>query len=643
MTNLRFRAWVYPLLFCSVLGTYQIAQAQHDLDPQAQPQVAQSTVIGAGAGRLAPGEFGWTELMDAAAKGDLARVRDLLAQGADVNAMGRSGLTALMAAANAAVAEALIAKGADVNAKGPTGLTALTHAISWNRIDVAQVLLARGADPNAKGISGSRVLRDAAVRGQTTIVRALLEKGADPNAKDDLGMTALLHAAEHRYSAVVEALLDKGADPNAKDRYGQPPLLLAAERDDEASVRALLRKGADRNAIASFSPMGGTDADTALKRAAARGSTGVVRALLDNGADIDGKGSSGDTALMIAAKAGQEAVVRLLVDKGADIDVRNQAGKSALGIAEVSKRTAVVKILLAKAAAGTDKEKRKGVALLLYFQAKGKECSLKNWNPASQSGQVLLNLPRCPDKVFFAEEANALVVTTGNMIQEILVKPAVNLKTSIQLPSTNTVVLAGHLSDGRLAAVFEKIGPASDSALSLFAFGNKKWNLVTNKNCGRFSTVGDCLENRVRGRSWNDWGEETEVWHPKLALNPFVVSRGAAVRSGEQFVLDKRNASGDEKTWGYVKFSVKNRQSVLLHDSRLEQGDADEAMMTSAVYLQTYKDRSPVAIAEGQGQLSTAIEHKYLLLSLYPDRLRLIDLETGDEPVYGLKFAFWVR
>jgi hypothetical protein len=320
--------------------------------------------------------------------------------------------------------------------------------------------------------------------------------------------------------------------------------------------------------------------------------------------------------------------------------VRNQAGQSALGIAEARRRTAVVRILLAKAAAGTGK--RKGAALLLYFQAKGKECSLKSLNPTNQSSEVLLNLPRCPDKVFFAEAANALVVTAGNTIQEIPVKPAVDLKTSIQLPSMDTVVLAGYLSDGRLAAVFEKIGPADDSDLSLFAFENKKWNLVINKNCGRFSTVGDCLENRVRGRSWNDWGEETQVWHPKLALNPFVVSRGAAMRNGGQFILDKRNPSEDEKTWGYVKFSVKNRQSVLLHDSRLEQGDADDAMMTSSVYLQTYKDRSPVDIAGG-GQLNTAIEHKYLLLRLYPDLLRLIDLETGDEPVDGLKFAFWVR
>ena len=575
--------------------------------------------------------------MGAAAEGDLARVRDLLAKGADVNAGDQAGRTALMVAANAAVAEALIAKGADVNAKNRGGLTALSFALMWNRIDVAQVLLDRGADPNAKGTVASQVLQEAAMRGQATLVRALLEKGADSNAKDSSGMTALLHAVQHRYSAVVEALLDKGADPNAKDVYGQPPLLLAAERGDDASVRALLRKGADPNAMARLSAMGGTNADTALKRAAAKGSASVVRALLDHRADIDGKGSSGSTALMIAAEAGHEEIVRLLLDKGADIDARNEAGRSALSIAEGAGRAAVVRILLAKAA--TTQEKRKGAARLLYFQASGKECSLKNWNPMDRSSTVLTGLPQCPDKVFFVEGDSTLIAVTGGTIQEIPVKPSVNPKTPIRLPSTETVALAGRLPDGRLAAVHEKVGAADDSELSLFSFDGRRWNLLKNKNCGRFFTIEGCLGNQIGGRSSEDWGEEAQVWHPKLALHPLVTSRGAATQERGRFVLDRRGAS-DQETWGYVRFAVKDHQSILFHDSRLEQGDSDARTVTSSLYLQTYKDRSPVSIAEGQ--LSTAIEHKYLLLRLYR-ALRLVDLETGEEPVEGLKFAFWVR
>src|ERR1700740_1301844 len=98
MTKLSFGAWLYPLLLCPFLSCSGIAQAQarHDPDPQVRPQVAQGAVINKGMRRLAPGDFGWTELMDAATKGDLARVRDLLAKGADVNARDHSGRTALM-------------------------------------------------------------------------------------------------------------------------------------------------------------------------------------------------------------------------------------------------------------------------------------------------------------------------------------------------------------------------------------------------------------------------------------------------------------------------------------------------------------------------------------------------------------------
>jgi len=671
----------YSLLLCAVLGmkcssgedgkTTKIPESRAvsaGSDPQA---VAPATriVVERGLKRLIPGEDGWTALMSAALEGDLAKVQDLIAKGADVNARNRFGGTALMLAASqrdTAIVEALLAKGADIDAKQQEGTTALSAAVQARQVAIAQILLSRGADPNAKSLLGSQVLQAAADKGQETIVRALLDKGADVDAKDDFGTTALLSAVRNGHKVVVESLLDKGADPRAKDRRdGQPPLVIAAERGDDAIVRLLLRSGADVNA------QGGTYGDTALIRAASRGHTTTARALLDSGADvkannahnrtallaaaeggsvgvvelllgrgvdINARGGSGDTALIVAARAGQEAVVRLLLDKGADIDIRNNAGKSALGIAEAAGRTAVVQTLLAKVE--TAEGKRKEAATLFYFQTNGEKCDLKNWNPTNQSTNVLVSLSQCPGKVFFVEEANALVVVTGSMIQEISVKSGVNLKTPIRLPSTNTVVLAGYLADGRLATVFDKVGPADDSDLSLYAFENKKWDLVTNKHCGRFFTIEGCLQNHVRGRSWNDWGEETQVWHPKLALNPFVASRGVATPKDRQLIPGKREVSENEETWGYVRFSIKNHQSILFHDSRLEQGDFDEGMFTFSIYLQTYKDRSPVAIVEGQ--TGTAIEHKYLLLSTY-GRLRLIDLETGEEPIKGLKFAFWVR
>jgi|SRR5882672_2454429 len=632
----RVKKSVYLLLLWPVFGWSWSAGA--DSNQVGQAPRAQGAVISGGARRLAPGDFGWTELMDAAVNGDLAKVQGLLAKGADVDARDNSGRTALMTAANVQIAQALIARGADVNAKNSRGMTALSDAVISNRADVAKFLLDRGADPNVNGSLGP-VLVDASVRGQVTIVRALLEKGADPNVKDSTGNTPLIHAAEHRYAAVVEALLDKGADPNGKDRYGQTPLVLAAERGDEAAVRALLRKHADPRVTARFSPMGGTNADTALKRAAAGGHTATVLALLDSGADINARGESGDTALMIAARAGEKDVVRLLLDKGADTEARDPAGRSALSIAQGAGKRDVVPLLLAKAAANASKEKR-GQALLLYFQAGGNQCALSSWNPADRSTKVLLNLPECPDEVFFVEEARTLIAVNGGTIQAIPLKPTVNPKTPISAPRADKIMLAGNLPDGRLAVVLEKVGPADDSELSLFGFDRGKWDLVANKNCGRFFTIETCLKAHLKGRPWYEWGEDAQVWHPKLALNPFVVSRGVAMREGERFVLDKRGGSPDEDNWGYVKFLANNRRSVLLYESRMVQGDAEEATVTFALRLQTYKDSEPVSLAEGQ--VNTAVEDKYLLIGVRSIQ-RLIDLETGEETIKRLQFAFWTH
>lgn len=71
------------------------------------------------------------ELFSAAEAGDLGKVRELLAQGADVNTRGDKGLMPLHCAAyggHVEIAELLIEKGADVNATSYLGKTPLFFA-----------------------------------------------------------------------------------------------------------------------------------------------------------------------------------------------------------------------------------------------------------------------------------------------------------------------------------------------------------------------------------------------------------------------------------------------------------------------------------------------------------------------------------
>ena len=85
------------------------------------------------------------DLINTASRGEAAAVQALLAKGADVNAKGRNGVTALMAASENGrrdVLQTLLAKGADVNAKTNDGATALMAACQNGHSDVVQALLA---------------------------------------------------------------------------------------------------------------------------------------------------------------------------------------------------------------------------------------------------------------------------------------------------------------------------------------------------------------------------------------------------------------------------------------------------------------------------------------------------------------------
>ena len=149
-------------------------------------------------------------LTGAAAAGDGARLRALLAGGATPDAADASGFTALDWAARNGRSESiriLVAAGAHPDARdsGPNGWTPLQHAVHRRQEAAVRALLAAGANPDVPGRNGGLPLLEAAVRGDLPAVEMLLAAGADPLVRNG-GRTAVTNALLGGNPAVVRAL-----------------------------------------------------------------------------------------------------------------------------------------------------------------------------------------------------------------------------------------------------------------------------------------------------------------------------------------------------------------------------------------------------------------------------------------------------
>ncbi|KAI9774257.1 MAG: hypothetical protein M1840_004151 [Geoglossum simile] len=305
-------------------------------------EVAAQQLLEKGADVNAKGKDGWTALRWAAFRGHEAMVRLLLEKGAFVNVGNGGGGTTLHLAAgggHGAVARLLLEKGAYVNAESYNRRTALHWAAEEGHEAVARLLLEKGANVNVGNGGEGTALHLAAGGGHGAVARLLLEKRADVNSRDKDGRTALCWAAHRGHEAVVRQLLEKGAYVNAEDYHGWTALHFTAKEGHEAVARQLLEKGAGVNAASD----GGW---TALHLAAKKGHGAVARLLLEKRVDVNARDKNGRTALYWAVRRGHEAVVRQLPEKGADVDAKDGVGWTALHCAAGEGHEAVTRLHL---------------------------------------------------------------------------------------------------------------------------------------------------------------------------------------------------------------------------------------------------------------------------------------------------------
>jgi ankyrin repeat protein len=138
----------------------------------------------------------------------------LLEHGADVNAAANDGMRPLHAAAQRGyvqVIRVLIAAGAEIDAPGPLGLTAL-HLAARSDEHTCRTLIASGANTSARSAAeGNTALHRACIAQNRGAIMTLAARGADLFARDRLGRSPMRLSSGIAFSTLQDVCCGGGA------------------------------------------------------------------------------------------------------------------------------------------------------------------------------------------------------------------------------------------------------------------------------------------------------------------------------------------------------------------------------------------------------------------------------------------------
>jgi ankyrin repeat protein len=191
------------------------------------------------------------EMLAAAARGDTAAIRQLIATSAPLDPVDGGGRTPLLIAVEKDHGDAallLIEAGADINAQAANKDSPWLQAGALGRTEMLRAMIPRKPDLSLRNRYGGNALIPACERAHVDTVKLLLTTGIDVNHVNDLGWTCLLEVVilgdgGPRHVEVAKLVLAAGADPNLADKDGVSPLMHARQKGQDEVAKLIEEAG----------------------------------------------------------------------------------------------------------------------------------------------------------------------------------------------------------------------------------------------------------------------------------------------------------------------------------------------------------------------------------------------------------------
>ena len=309
----------------------------------------------------------YDKLYNAALKGELSIVKDILENHNTVLSPDENGQTSLYAACignHLEIINLLTDGGYDVNHQDNEGKTVLHIAFENHIPNLAHTLITQfSANIEIRDVQDWTPLHTAIDRGYYSYSKELSEKFLHHDVGTEISWIQLHAACYQENIQHVQCLLDAHTDVDHNSSAGYTPLHIAVSKSNVDLVTLLLDQDVNVNCVT-------IDGKTPLHIAADKGDENIIQKLLTHKADPSLKDSPGNTSLHLAVrvkevkpiirKTGASKIstfpapyhkcsietVQAIIDHGVDVNAVNNTGQTPLWLACCDGQVDFVKILL---------------------------------------------------------------------------------------------------------------------------------------------------------------------------------------------------------------------------------------------------------------------------------------------------------